>query len=205
MISKFKAAHKMSGLSPEGKLTKADAGLTAMDTSGNFPEANWPLPKASVTKAINDLDLAIKAVATGAPGSVSHMHEMERQLLAVFNLLRSYVEMTANNSTDAKAVIESAGMVAYLSGGGAGPITDLTLTAIGGGVVQINVPRNAGVVAFVYQYSTDGGITWLPLDISKTASYQLKGQTPGATLNFRFAPIAKTQGAFSQPKSIMVV
>lgn len=205
MSTTMKAAHKLNGLSPEGKLSKADAGIVEyMVNSGNFPENEWPIPKASVQQAITDLRDAIKAVEAGTPGAVSHMHETERQLVAVFNLLRSYVELKANKTTDPKTIIESAGMTAYLPGGGSG-VSDLTLDAIGNGVVEVSVPRNKGEVAFVYQYSTDGGKTWLAIETSKLATVQLKGQAPGSTISVRYAPIGSILGGFSQPKSVMVM
>jgi hypothetical protein len=117
--------------------------------------------------------------------------------------MRSYVEMIANDTNTPRVVIEAAGMTAVASAGST-PITELTLSAPGNGVVQINVPRAKGEVAFVYQYSHDG-VQWQNLEISKLATMQLKGQTPGTTLSFRYAPVEKAQGGFCQPKSIMVV
>lgn len=76
---------------------------------------------------------------------------------------------------------------------------------MGNGELQISVPRSAGEAAFVYQYSDDGGTTWQEFVSSKLATVTLKNQIPASTLHFRFAPIAKTKGAFSQSKSAIVL
>jgi hypothetical protein len=204
MTTKFRAAHKMASLNPQGKVTKADAGFTMMKNSGNFPDADWPIPPVSVQKAITDLSTAITAAANGVPGGVSNMHEKERVLMSVFNLMRSYVELTANNTADPKTIIESAGMVAYTTVN-SGPLTDMKLTAEAGGTVTIEVPRMAGEVAFVYQLSSDAGVTWTTVESSKLAQLKVKGLSPGSILHFRFAAIGKVQGVFSQSKSVVVV
>jgi hypothetical protein len=204
MTTKFKVALKLSSLNAQAKLTKADTVFNQMKKAPTFDPKTWPIPPASVQKAIDNLDAAITTAATGAPGSVSHMHEMERVLVSVFNLLKSYVELVANDTTDPKAAIESAGMTAAAFTGGSA-VTDLTLTAKGNGVVEVSVPRGKGEAAFIYQYSSDGGATWKDFEYSKLASVELKGQTPGVNLSFRFAAISKTTNGFSQPKSVIVV
>jgi hypothetical protein len=84
------------------------------------------------------------------------------------------------------------------------PVTELTLIAKGNGVVRINVPRNSGEAAFVYQYSTDA-VTWTEFAMSKLARVELQNQNPASILNIRFAAIAKTKGPFSQWKSVIVL
>ncbi|MEQ1733903.1 MAG: hypothetical protein ABL940_09525 [Bacteroidia bacterium] len=206
MNTKFKAALKMSTLTPDGKATKAEHVVTLMALATNyFPTANLPLPLANVTTAINNLHTAILTAAKGTVGSVSHMHETERVLVQLLSVLRAYVEMVANNSIDAKTIIEAAGMDAVKNGGGGTPVSELTITSLGNGAVQISVPRNTGEKAFIYQYSTDGGTTWLELDYSYLATITLRNQTPATVLHFRFAPISKTKGAYSQAKSGIVL
>jgi hypothetical protein len=131
------------------------------------------------------------------------MHEEERLLVSALNFVRAFVEQTANAALNPHAIIESAAMTVFTRSGNTA-VAELTLTAIGGGVIQVCVPRGTGEAAFVYQSSTDN-INWVEFIASKLATVDLLNQTPGATLNFRYAAIGKSKGAFSLSKSIMVV
>ena len=205
MNTKLKAALKMSTLTPDGKVTKAQFIIASMQAAPTyFPAASLPFPYASATTAINNLHAAILAAESGTVGTVSNMHEKERLLISIFNIYRSYVEMIANSAADPKTIIEAAGMAA-VARAGASPVSELTVTPSGNGVIDISVPRQVGEVAFIYQYSTDAGVTWEDFLHSKLANVQLKNQTPGANLHFRFAAIGKTREAYSQAKSTFVL
>ena len=205
MNTKLKAALKMSTLTPDGKVTKAQFIIASMQAAPTyFPAASLPFPYASATTAINNLNAATLAAESGAAGTVSNMHEKERILVSILTIYRAYVEMVANNSADPKTIIEAAGMNPITQSGSL-PVSELTVTASGNGVITISVPRQAGEVAFIYQYSSDAGLNWQDFMFSKIASVQLTNQTPGANLHFRFAAIGKTRGAFSQVKSTFVL
>ena len=119
MVTKLKAALKMSTLNPDGKVTLGQNIINSIvATPTYFPTASLPLPAASAIVAINNLHNAILATASGTAGSISNMHEKERIVVSVFNVYRAYVEMQANNTTDAKTVIEAAGMIAVKNAGG---------------------------------------------------------------------------------------
>lgn len=205
MATKFKAALKMSTLSPDGKVTLGQNIINSIVASPTyFPTSTLPLPMASATAAITNLHNSILATATGTAGSISNMHEKERIVVSVFNVIRAYVEMTANNTSDPQTVIEAAGLVAAKSGGNTS-VTELTVTPLGNGVMQISVPRNAGEKAFIYYYSSDGGNTWVEIESSYLTTVQLKNQTPASTLQFKYIPITKTKGTFSQVKTAIVL
>ena len=205
MSMKLKAVLKMNQLSPDGKVTTGQNIINSIVASpALFPPASLPLPITTMTSCVNTLHNAILATATGAQGSVSNMHEKERVLLSIFNVMRAYVEMVANNTTDPKTVIEAAGMVASKSSGGSS-VSELTITPLGNGELQVSVPRQSGEVAFIYQYSSDGGTTWQEFEWSKLATVSLKNQTPASTLWFRYTAIGKTKGALSQTKSAIVL
>jgi hypothetical protein len=203
MVIVYRAVLGLRVLNPEAKLTRVGVMTASMQASGNFPASLMPILYTALNTLRTNLNTAIIAAGSGAPGSTSHMHEQERLLVSAWNFIRAHVENVANASADPKTVIESAGMTVATSSGNT-PVTEITLTAMGNGTVQICVPRKQGEVAFEYQYSTDGS-TWLPLDSSKLATVEFKNQTPGATIYFRFAAIGKTKGGYCQAKSIMVV
>ena len=205
MNSKLKAALKMSTLTPDGKVTTGQNIINSIQANATyFPVASLPLPLASLQTGITNLHNAIIATGSGMAGTTSNMHEKERLVLSLFNLMRAYVEMQANNTTNPQTIIEAAGMVAVSITGGA-PVTELTITALGNGTMQISAPRQKGEVSFIYQYSNDNGATWLEIDCSKLATIYQKNQTPASTLLYRFAAVGKTKGAFSQVKSAIVL
>jgi hypothetical protein len=202
MKTVYRAALGLSTLNVDQKVTRGEFIINAMQTSGNFTDT--PVDFSELTSVTNDFHSSIVAAASGATGLISAMHGYERVFTDTFNFIRSYVERKANQSTDPKSVIESAGMVAYTNTGNSG-VTELTLTAIGNGTVKVQVPRNAGEVAFIYQYSTDGGATWIEFAISKMATVELSNQTPASTISIRIAGITKSKGAFSQAKTVIVL
>lgn len=205
MATKLKAALKMSTLSPDGKVTLGQNIINSIVASPTYyPTNTLPLPPSSVTAALTNLHNAILATASGAQGSISNMREKERIVVSIFNVLRAYVEMQANNTTDPQTAIEAAGMIASKNTGGT-VVTELTLTAVGNGEMQVSVPRGIGESAFVYQYSNDGGNTWQEFECSKLATVSLKNQTPATTLLFRYAAIGKSKSGFSQVKSAIVL
>jgi hypothetical protein len=197
----YRAKLGLSNLNPDQQVTKGELVINTMQASGNFTDI--PISNTETATVIADYHNSILLAGTGASGTVSAMHGQRRIFISTFNFIRSYVERKANKSIDPKTIIESAGMTAYTTSGTTA-VTELTLTAIGNGTVQVNVPRNTGEVAFIYEYSTDG-LVWQEFVISKLATVELPNQTPASILYFRFAAIAKAKGAFSQSKSVIVL
>lgn len=204
MNMKYKAALNFSKLSPDGIVTKGKSNIALMQTATAFTGTTWPVPLASVNTALDNLHNSILAAATGAPGTISNMHEKQRIVISLFNVFKPYVELIANNTADPKTVIESVGMSAVTFSGNTA-VTELTVTAIGNGTIEISVPRQAGETAFVYQFSSDGGTTWQDVESSKLATIQHTNQTPASTLLYRYAAIGKTKSGFSQAKSAIVL
>lgn len=58
---------------------------------------------------------------------------------------------------------------------------------------------------YEWQYSTDGGHTWVVVPSTLQARTTVSGLTPGATVQFRVRPVTKTgEGDWSQPTSLIV-
>src|ERR1700741_3023868 len=155
MNSRLKAALKLSSLTPEGKVTKGQGIKDSMTGNPNFPPANWPITPASVQTIIDDLHNSIIAANAGTVFSTSAMHEKERILVSVFNIIKAHVEFVANSTADPATVIVSAGMQ-VAENGGANLVTELTLEAGGEGKVTIKVPRGRDEKAFIFEMSSNG-------------------------------------------------
>lgn len=199
----YKAALGLNGLNPGNKVTRAEVIMNAMQASGNFPASTMPISYTMLDTLKNNLHSAIITAGIGATGSTSKMHEQESLLVNAFNFVKAFVEQVANETVNPDAIIESAAMTVFSTSGHT-PVKILTLTAIGNGTVKVYVPRGKGEAAFVFQSSIDG-INWLEFASSKLATTELKNQTPGTTLYFRFAAIGNSKGTFSQAKSTIVL
>lgn len=205
MKTKSKAALGLSKLTPEGKVVKAQSILDNMQNSGNFPNATMPMSYAASQTLVTNLQNATLAAASGNAADISTMHEEEKLLMLGFNLLKAHVEMVSNTYTNPDAIILSAGMTVASNTGGAG-VTDLTVDALGGGKVQVRVPRTATEKAFCYQYSTSTDPTnWIVITYNSLSKIVFNGQTPGTILNIRYASIGNTgMGTFCSPKQVVV-
>ena len=205
MIQLLKAILGLSKLSPADKVIKAQNIKDSMQSSGNFLASNMPITYLILQTLITDLHNAIIAAANGTPTDTAYMHEQERMLVNAFNLIKSHVEMVANNnSANATSIITSAGMqVATL--GGSNAVSELTLEALGNGKIKIRIPRQTGEKAFIFESSTDT-ITWTEVLFSSATTVTLYNQTPVTTIYIRYSAISKTgKGASSQSKSVVVL
>jgi hypothetical protein len=74
------------------------------------------------------------------------------------------------------------------------------------GLVKIVAPAGGRRASYEWQYSADGGKTWVDMPGTLQAKTTLSGQQPQATLQFRYRVITKTgQGNWSAAISFLVV
>ncbi len=204
MTNLVKAALGLTSLSAEGKVVKTQSIKDAMQSSGNFLDANMPIKYAAIQTIITNTHNAVIAATGGTSADTSFMHEQERILVSAFNFIKAFVERTANSNVNPGMVITSAGMQVAVVGGSSG-VTELTLDAIGNGKLQVRVPRGTDEKAFMYEYSTDN-TTWQELTASSLTKVTLSNQTPGSTIYVRYYGISKNgKNAYSQAKSLMII
>jgi hypothetical protein len=204
MSTKVRAALKMSSLTPDGKVTKAQGVVDNMQASGNFPANDMPISYTRLQAFINNLHDSILATNSGSPGSISNMHEQERILVNAFNFIKSHVEYVANNTLDPATVIVSAGMQVAVVGGGS-TVTELTLETSGNGKITVRVPRASTDKAFAFETSLDGS-TFTKATSSSLSKVTIGTWAPATTVYIRYYGIGKTgETAVSQAKSIIVL
>lgn len=201
----IKAILGLQALNPIGKATKAQTIKNAMENSSYFPVSSMPVSYVVLQNAITGLLQSITAAASSgaSPSDTAHLHEQEKQLINLFNFIKSHVEYIANTHADPATVITAAGMQVNTIGGST-TVSELTLSALGNGAVLMRVPREKGEKAFVFEKSNDGS-TWLEASTSTLAKVTIKGLIPGSTVYMRYCAITKTgKTAMSQVKSIIV-
>lgn len=203
MSTRLKAAMRLSNLTPDSKVTRAQGIIDAMQASGNFPDNEMTVSYSRLQTLIDNLHNAILATNAGTTSSTTNMHEQERILLSAFNLVKAHVEYVANNSLDAATIITSAGMQVAVTGG-ANAVTELTLEAIGNGTITVKVPRGKDEKAFIFELSTDG-TSFTKIICSALTKVNIANLTPASTVYIRYSAISKTgEGAISQAKSVIV-
>lgn len=206
MKTKSKSVFGLSKLTPSQKVVKAQSVKDAMQLSGTFPNSTMPLSYTAWQTLIDNSHNANVTASNGTSADVSAMHEEERVLVMACNLIKAHVDIVANTYPNPDAIILAAGL-SVASSAGPNAVTDLTLDAIGGGTVQIRVPRVTADKAFIYQYALDTDPTnWQLIGYNSLSKIEFNNQTPGTVIHVRYAPIGKNgAGAYSNSKQIMVV
>ena len=167
-----------------------------------------PLPSLAVVQAaIDDLSEAQTATATRAKVTYPVRDDKRRDLVALLQQLAAYVQAVAYAHPDnAVSIVESAGM--YLKRlRGPGP---RVFRARAGKVcteVDVEAPSAGRGAGYEFQYSLDGGVTWLPFPqpFTTKASATLPKQKPGSTVHFRYRYTLKgVTSDWSDPIAIIV-
>lgn len=170
-----------------------------------FPSPSPPL--ATVETAIGDLDAAQVRTLTRAPDSFSDRDGKVVTLMQRLDELKNYVSKIANDDPEHCAEIaESAGM--YLKQlRGRGPQVFGAKRGRRSGEVDVTAPWAGDRAAYEFQYSLDGGKTWLPFPkaVETKASATLPGMTPASTVHIRYRVTVKgVTGDWSDPVAIIV-
>ena len=178
--------------------------LKAMTGNPTFPSPNPPL--ATVASAVGDLQVAETAVvATRARGTVATRNEKRAVLVGLADQLRSYVQSIADATPEnAPSIIESAGL-AIKKTPAHGPHVFSARPAAISGSVKLTAPIAGKRAAYLWQYSTDGGKTWLDASPTLQAKTSVAGLPSGTAVQFRFRSVVKGGASdWSAPFSVLV-
>ncbi len=184
-------------------VTYATGIVTGMTNNPTFPSPVPPLP--TVTGAITALSSAETTALTRAKGTAASRNEKRAALLVMLEQLRAYVQAQADATPENGAsIIQSAGMTVRKVATHA----PRTFTAKAGGVsgsVKLYAETVGPPGAYMWEFSTDGGKTWIAAPVTLQAKTTISGLTPGATVQFRYQPVSKTgEGDWSQTLSFIV-
>jgi hypothetical protein len=168
-----------------------------------------PAPKPALTVLAADIGtLVVKEAATKARtvGAAADRDAARKVVTDDLHEERAYVETLANADPDhAVQIAEDAAMTLH----GVTPRNKSDLAAKHGAVsgsVHVVAKALKGARANEWQYSTDGGKTWIDLPTTTSAKTTVQNLTAGSTVHFRHRPVTKTGvGDWSQPVSTLVV
>jgi hypothetical protein len=127
-----------------------------------------------------------------------------RALVTLMQQLREYVQGVASaNPAQAENIAQDAAMTLRKST--PRQKSDLAVKPVASGSVKVVAKALKGARANDFEYSTDGGKTWVAVPTSTRASTTITGLVPGTTVTYRHRPITKTgPGDWSQSVTAVV-
>jgi hypothetical protein len=163
--------------------------VDAMTDNPWFPA---PVPSlAKVQAAIDALDKAETDVLSRTKGLPAIRNDAKKKLVDYLQRLKGYVQAVANDNPDfAVSIIESAGMEVTER-----PSPAKAVLAVYPGPVSGSVRLVARAVAkecnYAWQWSDDGGKTWVDLKKTQQANTTTRNLRPGTTYLFRFRAVTR--------------
>jgi hypothetical protein len=177
--------------------------LLAVAHNPLFPTPDPSL--ATLQAALSALEEAETAVRSGSRGATAARDEKRRVLGTLLRQLGAYVQKVADgDSSTAEAVIESAGVSVHKLAIRQKQRFTVRQGAVSGSVklMTIWVGRRA---SYAWQYSLDGGATWLTRPITLRSKTTVSGLPVGTMVLFRSRAVTKKgEGDWSQALGLLV-
>jgi hypothetical protein len=172
----------------------------------NNPAFPTPQPTlAALSAAVSDLQTAETVALTRAKGSAAARNDKRAVLVSLLQQLRGYVQMVADATPENGAtIIQGAGLAVRKIPTHAARTFTAKQGAVSGTahVYAVTAARRA---LYEWQYSTDGGKTWLSAPATLQAKTTFTGLAAGSTAMFRYKAVTKTgEGDWSQPAALLV-
>jgi hypothetical protein len=184
-------------------ITYAQGIVTGM--TGNPAFASPSPPLSAVSSAIADLATAETAALKRAKGAAAIRDEKRTELVSLLEQTRAYVQRVADQSPEnGTSIIESAGLAVRKVPTRAAPSFHVKQGAVSG-TVKVVAPSAGARSSYEWEYSTDGGKTWIALLPTIQAKTTVTGLTPGSTPQFRYRAVMKTGvGDWSEATTLLV-
>jgi hypothetical protein len=174
--------------------------------TGN-PSFPTPTPTvAALDAALSDLHAAETAALSRAKGSATVRNDKRTVLVSLLQQLRGYVQSVADATPENGAsIIESAGLtVRKISTPGKRSFAARPGALSGSAIVTAVAagPRSS----YQWQYSTDGGKTWVSAPATTQGKTTIAGLPSGTTVQFRYLAVTPKggQGDWSPAVSLLV-
>ena len=183
--------------------SRATTIVQAMQASKLFPSPTpaYAQALADIT-ALTDAEAAFKSRL----GTKAVRDDKLAQVVADMNQYHAYVQQLANaDPTQAQVLVNAATM--SLRKAGSHPKSDLAVKQKVSGTIKLIAKSVKGARAHNWQYSTDGGKTWIEVPQTTKAVTTITGLTPGVSVTYRHRALATTTGLgdWSQPVTALVV
>lgn len=184
-------------------ITYAHGIATALTNNPSFPTLTPTL--ATLSAAIADLQTAETAAPARAKGAVVTRNEKKTALIQLLQQLRGVIQTAADaNVENGASIITSAGVAVRKVAVRAPRTFSAKPGAISGTakLVAVSAGNRSG---YEWEYSSDGGKTWVTAPSTLQAKTTVTGLTTGTTVQFRYRPVTKAgEGNWTQPVSLLV-
>ena len=166
-----------------------------------------PSPALTVLEAdIGDLSTKQAATKTRTAGTVADRDAALKVVADDLNCERAYVEQLVNaDPTNAAVIAGDSGMLIRKAPSRNKPLLAAKHGAVSGAVAVV-AKATKGAKTNNWQYSLDGGKTWIDLPPTTAAKTTVHNLTPGTTVTFRQRVVTKAGlSDWGQPVSTLVV
>jgi hypothetical protein len=175
----------------------------AMTDNPAFPT---PVPALSaLSAAVSDLQAAETLALTKVKGAVAARNDKRAVVISLLQQLRGYVQAIADATPENGAtIIQSAGIPVRKV-----PVRPTRVFGAKPGPVSGSAKLTAAVAArrasYEWEYSIDGGKTWVSAPSSLQAKTTVAGLPVGTSVLFRYKSVTKTgEGDWSQGLALLV-
>ena len=185
-------------------ITFAQGIVQGMKGNPSFPA---PMPTlAAVEAAIADLQVAETAALGRQKGAVATRNEKRVVLIGLLRQLKAYAQAQADLSPENGGSIIQSGGFAVRKPIARRPRAFLAKPGPVSGTVKVTAVTAGHRASYEWEYSVDGGKTWIPVPPTLQAKTTVSGLQPGSTVQFRYRAVTKAGAAdWSQPVSLMVL
>jgi len=178
--------------------------VKAMTGNPSFPTVAPLL--AAISAAIADLQTAETAALARTKGATVTRDEKKTALVQLLQQLKGTIQTTADaNVENGASIIVSAGVAVKKTvvrsprvfGAKPGAVT---------GTAKLVAASAGHRASYEWEYSTDGGKTWVTAPVTLQAKTTVAGLAVGTAVQFRCRSVTKTgEGNWTQPVSLTVV
>jgi hypothetical protein len=174
-------------------------------TLGNAYFPNPVPPLAAITTATDELRAAETAAISRTKGAVAARNEKRKALVSVLQHLGAYIQTVVDaDEGNGPAIIESAGLAVRKRATRA-PRVFAAKPGRTSGTATLVAASAAHRASYEWQYTTDGGKTWLVLPVTLQAKTTIAGLTPGSAVQFKYRPVTRAgEGDWSAPVSLTI-
>jgi hypothetical protein len=156
-------------------------------------KSEFPSPPVAIALAqshVTALSSAETATKTKAPGTIPTRDAAQKLVIEDANQLHGYVQQLANASPDQAANIAAAAAM-KLRKAATRQVHDLTVKQTASGTILATAGNVKGAKAHEWQYSLDGGKSWVSAPPTTKASTSITGLTSGVLVQVRHRSIVK--------------
>ena len=169
----------------------AQAIALALTGNKDFPSPDPTI--AAVDAAIADLEKAQAAAQSRTKGAAAVRNEKRTALVGLLRGLKGYVQKVVDAAPDAEhalSLVHGAGMNAKKQGGPGKRTFGVVQGPVSGAVV-ITTPVAARRASYEWEYSADGGKTWVAAPVTLKTRATVVGLVPGTSYAFRSRSVTK--------------